>query len=64
MVTELKKAWEDREAGSYYTPAKIIEMNLEHCKKLDETGKYNYIAEKNPYMLLNERFKVIRVVMS
>ena len=30
LVTELKQAWEDRGTLSYYTPAKIIEMNLEH----------------------------------
>ena len=30
LVAELKKAWEDRGTLGYYTPAKIIEMNLEH----------------------------------
>ena len=35
----LKKAWEDRGADTCLTTGKIIDINLEHSKKLEESGK-------------------------
>ena len=38
-MDELKKAWNNRKAGTYFTTGKIIEINLEHVKKLDDSKK-------------------------
>ena len=32
LLDELKKAWNNRKAGTYFTTGKIIEINLEHVK--------------------------------